>query len=75
MAVLSSPKEMGSNTGCGDCFGQSTARCLGTVLDSPKLKLKGLFLDNPGLNMGTIFGQSEIGISGLLWAISGLILD
>ena len=35
----------------------------------------GLFLDIPGLNEGTVFGLSKTEISGLLWAVSGLILD
>ena len=59
----------------GTIFGQSTAGRLALFWDSPRPKFKGLFLESPGLNVGTIFGQSETKISGLLWAVLGLILD
>ena len=44
MAVLSNPKEMGRMLDVGNVFEQSTTGCLGTVLDSPKLKLWDYFL-------------------------------
>ena len=48
------------------------------------LEMSGLFLDNPGLNFGTVsnssrlnfvtvFGQSGTKFTGLLWAVMGLI--
>ena len=63
MALRSSPKELGPNARCRDCFLTAQGWMFGVVLDSPKL------------NLGIFFEQSGPKITGLLWVVSGLILD
>ena len=58
------PKKWDRTLDVGTIFGQSKARCLGIVLDSPKLKLL-TAVGQSRTTFGTVFGQSGIEVLGL----------
>ena len=48
---------------------------LGTVLDSPKLEITGLFSDSLGVNLGLFSDSPELRFRDCFGAASGLVLN